>query len=273
MKKYTVYLLMAAAIFFAAACSAPSDGSVSEDLPDMIRESAEVSESNSASKSKDTMQTAQFEPGDVILADGTVVKVAELEMIDSVDIPVAVIAGFCTDGSAFGLGVHQSDTPLAWAPESSPGYAMRFADTICTQNSAFDFSGDLDGGDNWTAMCAADEAGTAQAPDNYPAFDFVNTYAKTYGLPDACEDGWYLPDIAELCEIYQNRDAVNKSLKYLHSLDDQAAMDGLGTNWYWSSSQAGTVDDYAWFVHYLNGYAGECPKSFTNVHVIAIRKF
>ena len=273
MKKYTVCLLRAAVILFTAASGAPSDGSVAENLPDSIRESAEVSESNSASKSKYTMQTAQFEPGDVILADGTVVKVAELEMIDSVDIPVAVIAGFCTDGSAFGLGVHRSDTPLAWAPESSSGYAMRFADTICTQNSAFDFSGDLGGGDNWAAMCAADEAGTARAQDNYPAFGFVNTYAKTYGLPDACADGWYLPGIAELCEIYQNRDAVNQSLKYLHGLEEQAAMDGLETNWYWSSSQAGAADDYAWFVHYLNGYAGECPKSFTNVHVIAIRRF
>ena len=50
-------------------------------------------------------------------------------------------------------------------------------------------------------------------------------------------------------------------------------MNGLTTNWYWSSSQADSADDYAWFVHFFNGYAGECPKNFTNVHVIAIRDF
>ena len=32
-------------------------------------------------------------------------------------------------------------------------------------------------------------------------------------------------------------------------------------------------DDYAWFVHYFNGYAGEYPKNFTNVHALAVRAF
>ena len=58
-----------------------------------------------------------------------------------------------------------------------------------------------------------------------------------------------------------------------YELDEEAAMNGLETNWYWSSSQAGAEDDYAWFVHYFNGYAGECPKNFTNVHALAVRVF
>lgn len=35
---------------------------------------------------------------------------------------------------------------------------------------------------------------------------------------------------------------------------------------------AGSEDDYAWLVHYFNGYAGECPKNFTNVHALAVHE-
>ena len=90
---------------------------------------------------------------------------------------------------------------------------------------------------------------------------------------DSIPAGWYMPSIAELCKIYQNREAVNNSLQHIYRLDEQAAMNGLETNWYWSASQAASSDDYAWFVHYFNGYAGECPKNFTNVHALAVRAF
>jgi len=47
----------------------------------------------------------------------------------------------------------------------------------------------------------------------------------------------------------------------------------LGTVWYWASSQSDSDDDYAWFVHYFNGYAACCPKDFDNLHVMAVRVF
>lgn len=122
-------------------------------------------------------------------------------------------------------------------------------------------------------MCVQDSEDTVNAAEKYPAFDFVNTYAETYELTGNYASGWYMPSIAELCDIYKNRRAINDSLQHIYRLDEHAAMNGLETNWYWSASQAGSEDDYAWFVHYLNGYAGECPKNFTNVHVLAVRAF
>ena len=56
-------------------------------------------------------------------------------------------------------------------------------------------------------------------------------------------------------------------------LANGASMDGLGTNWYWASSQSANHDDYAWFVHYFNGYAADCPKDFDNLHVLAVHAF
>lgn len=216
-------------------------------------------------------ETAQYTVGDVVLADGSVVKTEDLTDINSGNAPVAVVAGFKDDGSAFAVGVHRSDDPLPWAVDGTDGYSTKFSDTVCTQNADKSFSGDTDGSDNWSGICAADSDGAADEQSNYPAFHFVNTYAEAYGLSGGCASGWYLPSIAELYTVYENRVTVNAALEKIYELDHSAAMEGLSTNWYWSSSQAESEDDYAWFVHYYNGYAGECPKNFTNVHVIAVR--
>lgn len=211
--------------------------------------------------------------GDIILADGSVEKAADFTAIDKENFPIAVIAGFREDGKAFGVGVHRSDSPLQWAADGSAGYTTKFVNTICTQDDDLAFDGDMDGSDNWEAMLSQDESGAVEAEKNYPAFHFVNTYADTYHITDVYASGWYMPSVAELNKIYENRKKVNTALKKIYGLDSSAAMNGLDTNWYWSSSQADSEDDYAWFIHYFNGYAGECPKNFTNVHVLTVRAF
>ncbi|MDE6132253.1 MAG: DUF1566 domain-containing protein, partial [Oscillospiraceae bacterium] len=169
--------------------------------------------------------------------------------------------------------VHRSSEPLQWALDDTVGYWTDFSDTVCTQNDDTGFSGDTDGSNNWSEICAIDNKGADAAETNYPAFDFVNTYAESYDLSEAYASDWYMPSISELCTVYENRKAINVSLEKIYVLDNSAAMDGLASNWYWSSSQASVDGNYAWFVHYLNGYAGECPKNFDNLHVLAIHDF
>lgn len=226
-----------------------------------------------ACNNKDNTTNNQYVIGDIILADGSIVKSSNLTTVDSSNSPIAVIAGFKDDGTAFGVGVHRSNSPLQWAADNSAGYTIKFTDTVCIQNSDSSFIGDGDGSNNWDTICSQDKSGTIDAANNYPAFHFINTYAETYNLSGIYTSGWYMPSIAELYVIYQNREVVNSSLQKIYELDNNASMNGLDTNWYWASSQADSEDDYAWFVHYFNGYAGECPKNFTNVHVIAIRIF
>lgn len=238
-------------------------------------------QAQAASAEEETQLSAatEYEIGDIVFADGTVGKEAELTAVDSRNLPVAVIAGFRADGTAWGVGVHRSGGPLPWAAAGTVGYGTRFSELVCTQNpvhqsgSAASFSGDLDSSDNWSVICETDGQGTENAAENYPAYEFVNTYAERWGLTGACAFGWYMPGIQELCTLYQNREAVDASLQKICRLNPDGAMDGLGTNWYWSSSQADSADDYVWFVHYFNGYAGECPKDFTNLHVIAVHEF
>lgn len=240
MKKTAILVLIVALMFSTAACnstnsqSAPSDKSILK--PDEAFVESEKSTAKETEERENNSVTSQYEIGDIILEDGSVIKKGDLTTIDR-------------------------------------KYVTNFTENACIQESDFVFSGDVDGSDNWAVICAGDSKDTADTATNYPAFHFVNTYAETYKLTGDYTSGWYMPSIAQLCDIYQNREAVNDSLQHIYSLDEYAAMNGLETNWYWSSSQASSEDDYAWFVHYFNGYAGECPKNFTNVYALAVRAF
>lgn len=286
MKKFMICALAGVLALSAMACSSKETKSLSaseekyevEESDDSIgNESSigieDINGNKGGGGTDDGTATTQYALGDIILADGSVISVEDFTDVDEGNFPIAVIAGYREDGTAFGVGVHRSDTPLQWAADDSSGYAIGFTENVSTQDSGSGFSGDLDGSDNWNVICSQDEGGTADAATNYPAFYYISTYAATYELTGEYASGWYMPSIAELCDIYENRETVNRSLKKIYALDGDAAMEGLDTNWYWSSSQSGSADDYEWFVHYFNGYAGECPKNFTNVHALAVRAF
>lgn len=222
--------------------------------------------------SSDITEKEHYEIGDIIFADTSIVKEQELTELDDNNIPIAVIAGFKNDGTTLGIGVHRSDEPLPWTLENTLGYNTKFTNIISLQETSV-FVGDIDGSDNWNIICDEDNQDTINDAENYPAFHFMNTYAQNYKLSDEYYYGWYIPSIEELNTIYQNRDAINSSLQKIYNMDNNAAMNGLGTNWYWSSSQANSDSESAWFMHYFNGYAGECPKNFTNLHVIVVHNF
>lgn len=278
MKKLITNHFVMLILFMLLVCSLTSCGS-RETKPSSMTEENSMPESSVTEKSAESSDTenrttaVSYAIGDIILADGSVEKATSFTAIDRENVPIAVIAGFRNDGEAFGVGVHRSDSPLQWAADGSAGYTTKFVNTICTQDDDLVFDGDMDGSDNWNVILSQDKVGTADVEKNYPAFHFVNTYADTYHITDVYASGWYMPSVSELNNIYENREKVNTSLKKICELDSGAAMNGLDINWYWSSSQADSEDDYAWFIHYLNGYAGECPKNFTNVHVLAVRAF
>lgn len=108
---------------------------------------------------------------------------------------------------------------------------------------------------------------------NSPAFAFADSYAETHGLDGSDLSDWTMPSIEELSAIYENREAVNAALRAIHDLDNTAAVEGLGTNWYWASTPSDTEDNYAWFIHYFNGYAACCPTDFDNLHVMVVQTF
>lgn len=139
---------------------------------------------------------------------------------------VGVLCGFNEYGAPIGwLGVYNSGyTDYQWRANEfnmlkhyDSGYEIILCepdkwDFNGLNNYMSKFLGDTDGSDNWNYICSIDPMGTADTETNYPAFNFVNNYATTYGLSGEYAVGWYMPSIAELCYMYKNKDALDAVL-------------------------------------------------------------
>lgn len=110
-------------------------------------------------------------------------------------------------------------------------------------------------------------------PDTRTAFDFALNYAENWGFADNYASGWSLPSIDELSAIYDNREIVNTALESIREQNPASGVEELGTNWYWASTPSDTEEDYAWFVHFFNGYAATCPADMDNLHALCVRVF
>lgn len=109
----------------------------------------------------------------------------------------------------------------------------------------------------------------AQLKGEKTASDFAAEYAVAHHIRGGYAAGWRLPDLDELKTIYANRAAINATLQKVYRLDNAAAMNGLGNAWYWAGTPA-AKKGFAWFVHFFNGYAGECERDLTNLNAIAV---
>ena len=215
-----------------------------------------------------TNVTVQFkkiekEVGVIVLKDGTYRTKETYRKIDPANPPVAVIAGKL-NGKHLGIALHIGKN-LRWAKEDSTGHYTKFEDIVCKPSeygegsaATSTFSGDTDGSDNWGYIKSIDSAGTADAAKNYPAFNWVQQYNTKYGTNIA----WYMPSIAELCEVYKNRDPINVSLEAIHNLSGGSAYADtlLGTDWYWSSSQFSDSNRLAWTVDLDGNKVENCAK-------------
>ena len=199
--------------------------------------------------------------GKIVLADKTVVDKDSYTGIDSSNPPVAIICGTNKYGAALGIALHTSGSDLRWAKNGSAGYTTKFEGIICKPSTTgrgaaetATFTGDTDGSDNWEYIKSIDPAGAADAATNYPAFHWVNQYNTQYAAQlGGTNFAWYMPSLAELCEVYKNRTAINASLTKIRGLDSNYADASLGTSWYWSSSQNSLNYYYAWLVYFSDG--------------------
>ena len=208
-------------------------------------------------------------PGKIILSNNTVVDKDGYMAIDPANPPVAVVCGTNAYGVAIGVALHKRDS-LQWAKENTRGYNTKFEGIICTPSISYQtgaaasatFTGDTDGSDNWDYICSVDPEGTANAAVNYPAFDWVNKYNETYASTlGAARPAWYMPSIAELCEVYKNKGAVNASLSKINGLNSAYADEAFGNRYCCSSSQFSNYYHGAWFADFGIGYLDVYFKS------------
>ena len=204
-----------------------------------------------------------YKAGDIVLSNKSVVERDAYKAIDTTNPPVGIV---CRAGnSPRMIALHSSDSKLWWAKYGSTGYNTKFEGIICTPSetgsgaaSSATFTGDTDGSDNWEFINSKDAVGTMAAvvAENYPAFNWVSQYNTKYAdkLNNKKFD-WYMPSIAELCEVYKNRTAIDASLAKIHGLANGSgyADEKLVNNWYWSSSQYSNIIS-AWLVDFSDGY-------------------
>ena len=236
--------------------------------------SGSASKAGTFSVTDDTAYTV----GKIVLADKTLVDKDDYSAIDSSNPPVGIICGFNSYKAPRMIALH-TESSLLWAKNGSTGYNTKFEGIICkpsTTGSGFTapFEGDIDGSDNWAYIKSIDPAGAADAATNYPAFNWVNTYNTTYAAKlGSARPSWYMPSLAELCEVYKNRDAINASLITIRGLDSNYADESPGTSCYWSSSQDFYSNSRAWLVYFWDGHVDYIYKRNPYIRVCCLSGF
>ena len=214
--------------------------------------------------------------GDIVFNDGSATPYSEDLTLtdDEKNAAIAVIFYVGSTGDTLGaktLGVGLKNTGIynvpVWAISSAAGYSTNITAIQCdgegTKATAATFTGDLDGSDNWQALCnAVSDEGIS---GNYPAWEWVNAYATENSLEGSYANGWYLPTLAELSMLYREKGTVNSAL-------EKAGGTAIADTGYWSSSQASDEDFTAWFVWFDDNLLSIKPKDNSN-SVCTVRAF
>ncbi|MDY4526253.1 MAG: fibronectin type III domain-containing protein [Treponema sp.] len=196
--------------------------------------------------------------GDFVLKDGTILSKDETPEIGTV---AAVIVRAATDDKpALGVGIVHNT--MAWCTSDAEGYSKNI-----TALQGDKTSGYMDGSDGWEKLKAACSDAKSN-PENYPAWNYSLTYAKTNGLTGDLETGWYLPTVAELYTIYQKKTVVDASLS-------KAGGSTFGTSWYRSCCQDPSASYAARGLIFTNGYMRNDSKDNDSTYscVCSVRAF
>lgn len=221
--------------------------------------------------------------GDIVFIDGSATPYSENLTLTNEQKAAAVAVIFYAFGASdvlgaktLGVGLKNtagSGNQLMWAPRGTTGYTTNFTKIQCTPSTmgtglaqTANFTGDLDGSDNWAEICAVDKTAAANAATNYPAFNWCNNYATTYSLTGDYASGWYLPTVAELSMMYRAKSAVNAAIEKAGGT--QIAYTGD----YLSSSQLSFLIFGAYNVQFGDGLLYYGSKAYSTT-VCAVRAF
>ncbi len=214
--------------------------------------------------------------GDIVFSDGSATPYStDLTLSDAQkEAAVAVIyyAGSAEDVlgvKTLGVGLKNTgtDSTLAWAKNKDTNItAIQCTPSPDGEGAAATatFTGDLDGSDNWKALC--DAVSDEETSGNYPAWEWVNAYATENSLAGSYANGWYLPTVAELSMLYRAKDTVNSALEKAGGT--KIAADAF----YWSSSQYASSDINAWLVWFADGGLIFASKD-NSISVCTVRAF
>ena len=212
--------------------------------------------------------------GDIIFTDGSSTTYIEnVSFTEEQKSKVIAVIYKLTEEKAFGVGIKQS--LLSWCSFSSiDGSSTNINAIQCTPTGSAGslfFSGDTDGKDNFEKILEKYGDDEVMGSLNYyPAFEFAINYMDKNGSHvkgTSYESDWYLPTIAELFDIYKEKNTVDAALEACgYSKFSNSSY------CYWSSSQSSSAADDAINLDFSDGawYNGAKQSS---LYVCCIREF
>ena len=225
--------------------------------------------------------SAKYAVGDIILNDGSKVNYETAKTFTGSDLnelkgkAIAVIFRADTASKkALGVGLKHNRSGLAWCTDDAKAYDENIETIQCPATGDagnLTFTVDTDGSDNLEQIASfLTEAGLADDTTDaskYPAFYFAKNYKNTaINLGAAYENGWYLPTVAELFDIWKVKATVDAA----SSLCGGSQFE---TSYYWSSSQYASLDDCASTLYFDFGDWSSNFKYNSYNYVCAVRAF
>ena len=202
---------------------------------------------------------SKYQVGDFVLKDGTILSKDKTPEKDTV--AAVIVRADTLTKPALGVGiVHNNQSGFKWCKKSAAGYNTNI--TALQGDKTSDYMDGRDGWDKLKAACSDAESN----PEKYPAWNYSLTYAKNNGLTGDLATGWYLPTVAELYTIYQNKTVVDESLA-------KAGGSTFGTSYYWSCCQNPYNSYDARVLRFDYGGVGYGLKYYGNDCVCSVRAF
>ena len=226
--------------------------------------------------------SAKYAVGDIILNDGSKVNYETAKNYTDIDLDglkskaIAVIFRADTASKkALGVGLKHNRSGLAWCTSDANAFNKNIETIQCPPSGDagnLTFTVDTEGSDNLEQIASfltspelVDDTTGTDADKRYPAFYFAKNYKTTAtNLGAAYENGWYLPTVAELFDIWKVKATV----------DAASSLCGGSQfgSYYWSSSQYASNDKGAYKVSFSNGNRSDSSKN-SNLYVCAVRAF
>ncbi|MDY5886033.1 MAG: hypothetical protein SPJ44_06980 [Treponema sp.] len=213
--------------------------------------------------------------GDIVFNDGSATPyTAELTLSDEQKAAAIAVIFKVEGGKTLGVGLKHNMSTLAWCTDDANAYNKNIKTIQCPASGDagnLTFTGDTDGSDNLEQIAsflttAGLENDTTDA-SKYPAFYFAKNYKTTAtNLGSAYENGWYLPTVAELFDIWKVKSTVDAASSLCGGSQ-------FGTSWYWSSSQYASYDNSAYILNFGDEAWRDFNKDGWSGYVCAVRAF
>ena len=206
-----------------------------------------------------TIYTPKYSVGDFVLKDGTILSKDKTPEIGTV--AAVIVRADTLTKPALGVGIYYPYISSAWCTDNAEGCRTNITALVGDKTSGY-----MDGSDGWKILKEACSDAESN-PENYPAWNYCRNYGANNGLEGDLATGWYLPTVAELYTIYQNKTEVNESLSKV-----EGRQFGTKVN-YWSCCQESYGNALARLLYFDDGSMNFTLKENKVSYACSVRAF